>query len=65
MSHMPFWYDKEPDDQNYVKTIAIRCSNFGKETGLFMNNMNTNYKDIITSFFFEYIVTPCWYVTDN
>ena len=26
------------------------CSNCGKETFLYMNNMNTNYKDIITKF---------------
>ena len=48
MFQMRFWYDKEPDDQNDVKIIAIRCISYGKETGLSMNNMNTNYKDIIT-----------------
>ena len=47
---MRFWYDKEPDDQNYVKIIAIRCSNCVKETGLSMNNMNTKYKYIVTLF---------------
>ena len=30
MFQMRFWYDKEPDDQNGVKVIAIRCSSFGK-----------------------------------
>ena len=50
MFQMRFWYDKEPDYQNDVKIIAIRCSNCGKETGLSMNNMNTNYEYIITSF---------------
>ena len=50
---MHFWYDKEPDDQNDVKIIAIRCSNGEKETGLYMNNMNTNYKDIVTVFVFN------------
>ena len=44
------WYNKEPDDKHDVKIIAIRCSNRGKETGLSINNMNTNYKYIITSF---------------
>ena len=44
------WYDKEPDDQNYVKIISIRCSNCGKQTYLYMDNMNTNYKDIVTVF---------------
>ena len=43
---MRFWYDKEPDDQNNVKIIAIRCINCGKETSLSMNNTNNNYKDI-------------------
>ena len=47
---MRFWYDKESDDQNDVKIIAIRCSNYGRERGLSINNMNTNYKNIITSF---------------
>ena len=47
---MHFWYDKEPGDQNHVNIIAIRCSNFGKDIGLSMNNINTNYKDIIASF---------------
>ena len=47
---MRFWYDNEPDNQNDVKIIAIRFSNCGKETGLFKNIMNTNYKEIINSF---------------
>ena len=47
---MRFWYDNEHNYQNYVKAIAIRCSNFGKEIVLSMKNMNTNYKDMITSF---------------
>ena len=51
MIQMRFWYDKEPGDQNGVKIIAIRCSNCRKETSLSMNNMNTKYKYLITSFF--------------
>ena len=47
---MHFWHDNEPDDKNDVKIIATSCSNCGKETVLFINNINTNYKDIITSF---------------
>ena len=43
-------YDKEHGDHNYVKIIAIRCSNCGKQTGLYMYNINTNYKDIVTVF---------------
>ena len=33
-----------------MKIITIRCRSCGKETGLSMKNINTNYKDIITSF---------------
>ena len=50
MFQMFLWYDKEPDDQNDVKIIAIRCSNCRKETGLSMDNMNTKYKNIVTVF---------------
>ena len=39
MFQMRFWYDSEPDGQNDVKIIAIRCIKFGKETGLSKNNM--------------------------
>ena len=48
MFRMSFWYDKEHDDQNNMKIIAIKCINCEKETYLSMKNMNTNYKDIIT-----------------
>ena len=44
-----FWYNKGHDEQNKVEHIAIRCINCGKETGLSMDNINTKYKDIITS----------------
>ena len=50
MFQMNFWYDNEHNDQNNVENIAIRCNNCGKETGLYMKNMNTNYNDIINSF---------------
>ena len=50
MFQMRFWYDNKHDDQNDMKIISIRCSNRRKEKGLSMNNMNTNYKYIITSF---------------
>ena len=45
---MRFWYDTEPDDPNYVKIIAIRCSNYAKEKGLSVDNTNTIYKNIDT-----------------
>ena len=44
------WYSKGHDDQNKVEHFDIRCSNCGKETFLSMDNMNTKYKDIITTF---------------
>ena len=47
---MSCWYKKGHGDQNKVENVVIRCSNCGKETGLSMTNMNTNYRDIITSF---------------
>ena len=50
MFWMRFWYDNDHDGQNDVKIIAIRCGNCGKETGLYISNMNTNYKDITNSF---------------
>ena len=50
MFQMLFWYNKEHDDQNNVENVAIKCSNCGKETGLYMKILNTNYKYIITSF---------------
>ena len=53
---MRFWYDKEPDDQNHVKIISIRCINYGKETGLYMDNMNTKYKYIVTVFVFNILL---------
>ena len=33
MFHMRFLYNKEPNDKNDVKIIAIRCSNGVKEKG--------------------------------
>ena len=53
MFQMRFCYDQEHVDQDNVKNIDIRCSNCGKETGLFMKNMNSNYKYIITKFIFN------------
>ena len=51
-----------------MENIAIRCSNNGKETGLYMKNMNTNYKDIITSYVLntvlQHVSTP-WIIETN
>ena len=63
MFQMRFWYDKEPDDKNDVKIIAIRYINCGKETGLYTYNMKTIYKDTVTVFvlneFLHYVVMSC------
>ena len=50
------WYNKGLDDQNKVEHIATRCSNCGKENGLYMTSMNTNYKDITTTFVFNTVL---------
>ena len=44
------WYNKVHDDQNKVENIAIRCSHCGKETMIYMDNINAKYQYIITSF---------------
>ena len=35
-------------DEFFVETAAIRSRNFEKSTGLSIDNMNTNYNEIIT-----------------
>ena len=37
-------------DKKYRRKIAIRCSNFGKETMIYVDHLNTTYQDIITTF---------------
>ena len=68
MFQIRFWYDKEHDDQNNVENIAIIFINCGKETGLSMKNMNTNYKYIITSFVLNTVlhhVGMSWIIKKN
>ena len=50
MFQISSWYNEGHDDQNKVKHVAIRGSNYGKETGVCMDDMNTKYKYIITFF---------------
>ena len=50
MLQISYWYDKEIFGENVVENTAKSCSNCGKQNGLSMKSMNTNYKDIITSF---------------
>ena len=40
MFHMRQWYHKEKADKNVVETIAIRCSNCGKATDIYMKSKN-------------------------
>ena len=36
--------------ENCLKDLFVRCNNGAKETMIYMDNMNTTYQDIITSF---------------
>ena len=68
MFQIHIWYNKEHYDQNNVENIVIRCSNCGSETGLSTNNMDTNYKDIITSFVLNTVlhhVYMSWIIVTN
>ena len=51
MFQILFGYHKENVNEKFLKTVAIRCSNCGKSTGISMKNMNSNYNYIITQFF--------------
>ena len=53
MFHIHCWYNQVHDDQNTVENICIRCNSFVKETMISMNNINTTYQYIITSFLFN------------
>ena len=48
MFQIHFWYEKESDNHNNVNIIAVRCSNCVEEIGLYMDNMNTKYKCIVS-----------------
>ena len=50
MLNIRCWYNTGEEDQNTVENIAIGCSNCGKETMIYTDNMNTTYQDIITTF---------------
>ena len=68
MLQMRFWYDNEPGDKNDVTMISIRYIYCGKETSSSINNMNTNYKDIITLFVFNTLlhhVGMSWIIEAN
>ena len=40
----------EVEIKNTGEKISIRCSNYGKETMINVDNLNTTYQDIITTF---------------
>ena len=48
MSQIHFWYEKESDNHNDVNIIAVSCSNCVEKTGLYMDNMDTKYKYIVS-----------------
>ena len=45
-----WWNAREDYLKQTVVTVAIRCSNCGKETMIYLYNKNTTYQDIITTF---------------
>ena len=46
-----WWNKKERDDLKYnVEKVAIRCSNCGKETMIYVDLLETDYQEIITTF---------------
>ena len=62
------WYNKGHDDQNKFEHIAIRCISCGKEIMISMDNMNTTYQDIITSFVLNTVlhhVGMSWIIETN
>ena len=51
MFKIKFWWDpKENDLKQTVEKVAIRCSNFVKETMIDVDILDTTYQDIITTF---------------
>ena len=50
------YYKQGHYDQNIVENIAIKCSNCEKEKMISMDNINTTYQDIITSFVLNIVI---------
>ena len=50
MFKIKYWYSPGGVEKNTGEKIAIRCSNCGKETIIDVDNLNTTYQDIITTF---------------
>ena len=45
-----WWNPADDEIKQKVVKVAIRCSNCGRETMIDVDNMNTTYQDIITTF---------------
>ena len=45
-----WWNPRENYLKQTTEKVAIRCSNFGKETLIDVDILNTTYQDIITNF---------------
>ena len=68
MLKIHFWYKTGEVEKNTAEKIAIKCSNCGKETIIDMDNMNTTYQDIITSFVLKKMlhhVVMLWIIETN
>ena len=51
-----WWNQREYDIKQTLVKISIRCSNCGKETMIDVENFNTTYQDIITTFILNAIL---------
>ena len=45
-----WWNQMEDDLKQKVERVAIRCSNCGKETMIYVDFWDTTYQEIITTF---------------
>ena len=46
-----WWNTREDEIKHTGVKVAIRCGNYGKEKIIDVDNMNTTYQDIITTFY--------------
>ena len=66
MFYLRIFYDKHNEEDNYVDTIAIKCINCTKDTGLHFKN--TTIEEIITKFVLNAIlhhVGMSWMIFSN
>ena len=50
MFQIKCWYGPGGAEIKIWQKIAIRCSNCGKETIIYVDNLNITYQDMITTF---------------